>query len=277
MKRIDSHQHFWTYNETDYVWMGPRHAPIRRDFMPKDLAPLLQKAGFDGSVAVQARQTIAETEWLLQLARTSELVFGVVGWLDLCASDIPEQIDTYAGDPDLKGVRHVVHDEPDDDFVLRDDFRRGIRSLERTDLTFDLLLFPQHIPRAIRLVDEFTNQLFVVDHIGKPRIADGLTAPWEADIRALAERENVFCKLSGMVTEARTQWIPDDFTRYLDVVMDAFGPNRLMIGSDWPVCTLAGDYEAVMNIVLDFIAGLSADDQLAITGGTCGRFYGIET
>lgn len=277
MKRIDAHQHFWQYNESDYVWMGPEHEAIRRDFLPDDLAPLLESIGFDGSVTVQARQMVEETEWLLELAGRSDHVLGVVGWLDLCSDEIGDQIERFASDPYLKGVRHVVHDEPDDDFMLRPRFRHGVSLLEPAGLAYDLLLFPRHISRAIRLVDEFPNQRFVVDHIAKPPIADGGTEPWAADMRELAKRENVTCKLSGMVTEADPNaWKPADFEPYLDIVLDAFGADRLMIGSDWPVCTLADEYGPVMRIVLDYIERLSRREREAITGATCAGFYRIE-
>ncbi|TVR60409.1 MAG: amidohydrolase [Spirochaetaceae bacterium] len=277
MKRIDAHQHFWIYNDTDYTWMSSAHGAIRRDFTPEDLSPLLDSIGFDGSVAVQARQTMEETEFLLSLADQSDRVFGVVGWLDLRSERIADEIARYGANPKLKGVRHVVHDEPDDDFVLRDSFRRGVRALGPAGLTYDLLLFPRHIPAAIRLVDEFPNQPFVVDHIAKPPIKDGATEPWARDIAQLAERPNVTCKLSGMVTEAnRDSWRPEDLYPYIDIVLEAFGASRLMIGSDWPVCTLAGEYKRVMDVVLNYIAKLSTHEQEMITGGTCMRFYGIE-
>jgi L-fuconolactonase len=219
---------------------------------------------------------VAETDWLLTLAGQNNRVFGVVGWLDLSSTGIADQIDEYAGQVKLKGVRHVIHDEPDDDFMLRDRFRHGISLLASAGLTFDLLLFPRHIARAIRLVDEFPNQSFVVDHIAKPRIADGVASPWDADLAELAKRENVWCKLSGMVTEAAPDWQPTDIVPYMDTVLESFGPDRLMIGSDWPVCTLAGDYTSVMNVVLTYIGKLSPSEQDAIAGGVCSRFYGIE-
>jgi L-fuconolactonase len=276
VKRIDAHQHFWIYNGTDYVWMGPEHETLRRDFTPEHLAPLLETIAFNGSIAVQARQFVKETDWLLSLADQYEQVAGVVGWLDLRSPDISAQIDRYGGHAALKGVRHVVHDEPDDDFMLRDAFRHGVSLLEAAGLTYDLLLFPRHLSRAIRIVDQFPNQPFVLDHIAKPPIADGLMSPWKAEITELARRPNVCCKLSGMVTEAALDWKPDEIAPYIDVVVEVFGPDRLMIGSDWPVCTLAGDYETVMGVVLDYIGTLSSTEQDAIAGGTCSRFYSIE-
>ena len=275
MKRIDAHQHFWIYNQNDYVWMGEEHGALRRDFTPRDLAPLLDAIEFDGSVAVQARQMVKETEWLLELADANERVMGVVGWIDLRLEDVQDQIDRFAPHPKLCGLRHIVHDEPDDDFMLRDDFRRGLALLEPAGLTYDFLLFPKHVSRALIIADEFPNQPFVVDHIAKPFIRDGVITPWDGEMRELAKRENVMCKLSGMVTEAAPEWIPSDFVPYLDVMMEAFGPTRLMIGSDWPVSTIAGEYPAVMQIVLDYITRLSESEQAAISGDTSARFYGI--
>ena len=274
--KIDAHQHFWKYNESDYVWMGPEHATIRRDFLPADLAPLLDSVDFDGSVAVQARQMTEETRWLLRLAEDHPRMLGVVGWVDLCSTDAEAQISAFASHPRLVGVRHVVHDEPDNEFVLRVDFQRGVGLLEPAGLTYDLLLFPRHIRPAVRLADAFPNQRFVVDHIAKPPIVAGETEPWATDLREIARRDNVWCKLSGMVTEAdHRSWAPSDMTPYLDVVLEAFGVDRLMIGSDWPVCTLAGEYREVMEIVLRYVDRLSPDERGAILGGTCARFYGI--
>ncbi len=274
--KIDSHQHFWQYNETDYVWMGPEHDALRRTFLPEDLAPLLDSIGFDGSVAVQARQMTEETEWLLSLADRYPRLFGVVGWVDLCSVQADEQIERYAAHPKHVGVRHVVHDEPDDEFVLRRDFQRGVALLEPAGLTYDLLLFPRHLPPSTRLVDAFPNQRFVIDHIAKPPIADCEMEPWARDLREIARRENVWCKLSGMVTEADPNaWTPSDFTPYLDVVLEAFGPGRLMIGSDWPVCTMAGAYPSVMEIVIEYAGRLSPGERDAVLGDTCAAFYGL--
>lgn len=274
--RIDSHQHFWIYNRDDYVWMGPEHEAIRRDFLPEHLAPLLDSIGFDASIAVQARQMVRETEWLLGLAEAHPRTAGVVGWLDLCSQQIDGQIERFASHEKLVGVRHVVHDEADPEFVLRAAFRHGISLLEPAGLTYDLLLRPRHIAPSIRLVDEFPNVPFVIDHIAKPPIAEGGMEPWRSGIREIARREHVTCKLSGMVTEAdHGAWRPEDIAPYMDVVLEAFGPDRLMIGSDWPVCTLAGAYEPVMRVVLDYIRGLSQDERSAISGATCARFYGV--
>lgn len=274
--RIDAHQHYWLYNEWDYGWMDDSCEPIKRDFMPDDLKPHLERLGFAGSIAVQARQTLEETEWLLALAEQHASILGVVGWLDLCSDQIDEQLKKYAAHPKLRGVRHVVQDEPDDEFVLRTDFQQGISRLKDYGLTYDLLLFPRHLKPAIQLVERFPEQPFVLDHIAKPDIAGGVIAGWKEAIYELAAHPNVCCKLSGMVTEAkRGHWQAEDFQPYLDVVFDAFGVHRLMIGSDWPVCLVNGDYASVMGIVIDYVKTLPAADQEAILGGNCARFYGI--
>ena len=272
--RIDAHQHFWHYDPAYHVWMTDAMAALRRDYLPDEFAPLLRAAGFDGTIAVQARQLLQETEWLLALAERHPWVQGVVGWVDLCSAELPAQLERLAPHPKLVGVRHVVHDEPDDRFMLRPDFRRGIGRLREFGLTYDLLLFPRHLEVAVTLVDEFPEQPFVLDHLAKPAIRDGLLSPWKQDLERLAERPNVFCKLSGMVTEARwNEWKPGDFRPYLDVVVEEFGPERLMIGSDWPVCTLAADYRSALGLVLDYVAALSADARAGILGGNCARFY----
>jgi L-fuconolactonase len=249
---------------------------LKHDFLPADLEPLLKSIHFDGCVAVQARQSLEETEWLLDLAESHSFIKGVVGWVDLQSEKLGEQLQKFAGHPKLAGVRHVVHDEPDDHFMLRPQFRRGIAQLREFGLTYDLLLFPKHLPVAAQLVEEFPQQPFVLDHIAKPGIAAGTISPWQEDLRRLAKSPNVFCKLSGMVTEARwKQWQPRDFQRYLDVVVEAFGADRLMIGSDWPVCTLSGEYAAVMNIVIDYVKQFPPDTQAGILGDNCAAFYGI--
>jgi L-fuconolactonase len=271
---IDSHQHFWHYNPAQHVWMTESMTVLRRDFLPDDLAPLLKSTGFDGTVAVQARQSLEETAWLLALSDQYEPIRGVVGWVDLRAEDVGDQLRRYAGHPKLKGVRHIVEDEPDVEFIVRPEFRRGIGVLAEFGLTYDLLLRPAHLPAALKLVREFSRQPFVVDHIAKPSIKTKSLTPWREGLRALAEEENVSCKLSGMVTEADWQaWVPDDFGPYLEMVIDAFGVNRVMIGSDWPVCTLAGDYQPVMDIVLQYVERYPLETREKILGGNCARFY----
>ena len=274
--RLDAHQHFWHYHPQQHVWMTDQMAVLRRDYLPTELAPLLQSLQFDGTIAVQARQMLEETEWLLQLSEQHDFIQGVVGWVDLRAPHVGEQLERYARHPRLVGVRHVVHDEPDDQFMLRPEFCRGLALLREFDLTYDLLLFPRHLPVALELVREFPRQPFVLDHIAKPAIRDGQLAPWDRDLRELARCGNVCCKLSGLVTEARwKQWQPEDFHRYLDVVVEAFGTGRIMIGSDWPVCTLSGDYAAVLGIVMDYLQQFPALVRDEVLGGNCARFYGI--
>jgi L-fuconolactonase len=274
--QLDAHQHFWEYSAVEYDWITDDMAQLRRNFLPADLGPLLQANGFDGSIAVQARQSLEETNWLLQLAEQNPLVRGVVGWVALRADNVAADLERLAANQKLVGVRHVVQAEPNDEFMLLPDFRRGIGRLKEFGLAYDLLLYPRHLPVALKLVQEFPEQTFVLDHIAKPLIADSVLEPWARDIRDLAQAPNVSCKLSGMVTEARWKhWEPADFGPYLDVVLDAFGPGRLMIGSDWPVCTVSSDYATTMGIVLDYIGQLSASEQEAILGANCARTYGI--
>ncbi len=275
-KRIDAHQHFWQYNPGEYAWLTEEMAWLRRDFMPGDLKPLLESLEFGGCVVVQVRQSLEETRWLLDLARRHGFVRGVVGWADLRSPELPAQLEEFAGDEKLVGVRHIVQGEPDDNFMLREDFRRGFAGLADFDLAYDVLIYPRQLPAAVGLVREFPDQRFVLDHIAKPAIAEGTKEPWEAGLRELANSENVYCKLSGMVTEARwNQWRPDDFRPYLDVVFESFGPDRLMIGSDWPVCTLSATYASAMGIVIDYVAQFGAGEREAILGGNCERFYGL--
>ncbi|MFM9025544.1 MAG: amidohydrolase family protein [Planctomycetaceae bacterium] len=274
--RIDAHQHFWRYNPAHQVWMTDAMAMLRRDHLPEELQPLLRAAGFDGCIAVQARQMIEETEWLLQLADAHPFIKGVVGWVDLRSHALPAQLERFAPHPALVGVRHVVHDEPDDTFMLLPEFRRGISQLRAFDLAYDLLLHPRHLPVAVRLVREFPDQRFVLDHIAKPAMREGLVSPWREDLERLAECPNVTCKLSGLVTEAHWgRWRPEEFHRYLDIVVAVFGPERLMIGSDWPVCTLSGDYVGTMSVVVDYLRRFPAHVREAVLGGTCARVYGI--
>lgn len=275
--RLDAHQHFWKYSAEQYGWISNDMAVLKRDFLPADLKPLLAAEGFEGSIAVQARQDPEETQWLLQLAEENDFVKGVVGWVDLCAADVDQDLEQLADHPKFVGVRHILQSEPDDQFMLRMDFKRGIAKLAVHGLAYDLLLYPRHLPVAVKLVREFPEQQFVLDHIAKPLIADGLVEPWNRDIRELADYGNVSCKLSGMVTEADWQdWRKEDFRPYLDVMFEAFGPDRLMIGSDWPVCTVATGYAATMGIVGDYVSQLEAARREDILGGNCERFYGVK-
>lgn len=274
--RLDSHQHFWKFNSDEYDWMTDEMDELKRDYLPPDLAPLLKSIEFDGTIAVQARQLLQETEWLLELSNQYDLIKGVVGWVDLRSDAINQQLEKYSQHPRLVGVRHVVHDEPDDNFVLGEAFQNGISKLKQYNLTFDLLLFPRHLSPSIKLVSHFPEQPFVIDHISKPNIAEQVTSGWEEDMRTIAGFPNVYCKLSGMVTETTwKQWKPSDFHKYLDIIIEAFGTGRVMIGSDWPVCILSGEYQPVMEIVIDYIEQFSSDVKENILGGNCAKFYSI--
>ena len=276
--RLDSHQHFWRFNPAEHGWMDHRMTVLKQDYLPGELQPLLSLLKFDGSIVVQARQNLEETRWLLELAGEHDFIKGVVGWVDLRSPELHSQLAAFSKYPKLVGVRHVVHDEPDDNFMLLPEFRRGIAQLREFGLTYDLLLFPRHLPVAAKLVAEFPEQLFVLDHLGKPDIRGRKFSPWQEDLAALAKHSNVYCKLSGMVTEAEwRQWQLEDFHRYLDIVFAAFGPERLMIGSDWPVCNLSGSYAATMKIVTGYLQKVSAGVREQILGGNCARFYGIKS
>lgn len=275
-QRIDSHQHFWHYNPAEHVWMTDKMGVLKHDFLPADLEPLLNDIGFGGCISVQARQNLEETRWLLELADRHDFIKGVVGWVDLRSDDLPAQLEKFAAHPKLVGVRHVVHDEPDDQFMLGEAFRRGIAALKAYDLSYDLLLFPKHLPVAVQLVQEFPEQRFILDHIAKPDIAAQAFEPWLTDLKDLARFPLVSCKLSGMVTEARWgDWEPKDFHPYIDCVLEAFGPERVMIGSDWPVCQLSGSYGSTMAIVTDYAEQLSEEVRAGLLGGNCSRIYKI--
>lgn len=250
---------------------------IRKDQLPSQFKEELQKIGFDGSVAVQARQCLEETAWLLKLSDQFDFIKGVVGWVDLQSPKVGEQLAKYSRHSKLVGVRHVIHDEPDDDFMLGESFLHGIRLLEKYTLTYDILIFPKHLPNTIRFVEQFPNQTFVLDHIAKPSVKDKTTSFWKEGIERLAKFPNVYCKISGMVTEANwNKWSKDDFKPYLDVVFNAFGADRVMIGSDWPVCKVAGEYKQVMDIVLEYIQPLSIQVKNKIIGENAIKAYHLK-
>jgi L-fuconolactonase len=276
--RLDAHQHFWNYaqNSADYVWMGPDDAVLKQNFLPEDLSPLLAQTGYDGTIAVQAREMAIETDFLLELAAQHSLIKGVVGWLDLCDPTIESRIERASANPMLKGLRMLIHDNPDLDFADRADHLAGIGLLEKFDLTYDLLLKPPHIKAAIRLVDKLPNQPFVIDHIAKPDITDPMPQGWRDDMAHIAKRPNVMCKLSGLATLAPIdQLTPAHLFPYFDHLAHCFGPARLMIGSDWPVSTLSLDYGATLDLVERWTALLSRTEQDAILGETAAEFYKI--
>ncbi|MDQ3292258.1 MAG: amidohydrolase family protein [Bacteroidota bacterium] len=275
--KIDAHQHFWQYSPTTHGWITPEMAILQRHYLPTDLQPELEKAGFAGCVAVQASQTEAETEFLLDLAARYSFIKGVVGWVDLRAENAPERLAYFAKNPLFKGVRHVVQDEPDDLFLLQPSFLKGISALQPLGLTYDILIYPKHLPVATEFVAHFPEQKFVLDHLAKPFIKQNGWQPWATDLKKLAEHSTVSAKLSGLVTEADWHnWQPQDLKPYLELALEAFGPDRLLIGSDWPVCRLAGEHPSVMQVVMDFISTLTQAEQAAILGQNAIQFYNLE-
>lgn len=274
--KIDAHQHFWKYNSNEYGWIDDSMGILRRDFLPDDLIVELEQIGFSGSIAVQARQTLEETRWLLTLADQNKFIKGVVGWVDLCSPVIEEQLEEFSKHSKLVGIRHVVQDEPDDQFMLRDDFLHGISLLKKYNLVYDILIFPKHLPVAIEMVKMFPEQTFVLDHIAKPAIKGKKISPWKEDISELAAYPNVSCKISGMVTEADWKnWKNEDFHPYLDTIFSVFSTDRLLIGSDWPVCTVAGSYRSVIGIVLDYIKNFNKEERDHILGRNARLIYNL--
>jgi L-fuconolactonase len=275
--RIDAHQHFWRYDPAEYSWIDASMSAIRRDFLPADLKPELDAAGFHGSVAVQARQTPEETRWLLDLAAQSSSILGVVGWADLRSPDIRSQLKSLAQDRRMVGIRHIVQSEPDDRFLMQPDFLRGISVLEEFDLAYDILIYAKHLPVAAEFVERFPRHRFVLDHLAKPPIKTGRIDSWADGIRRLAEFPNVYCKLSGLVTEADWQhWTPEQIVPFLDVAFEAFGPDRLMIGSDWPVCLVAASYTRTIEVVKTYLLRLNPTSREAVLGGNAQRFWRLK-
>lgn len=271
---IDAHQHFWIYNRDEYVWIDDSMAALRRDFLPRDLTPELKNCGFQGSVVVQTRQTIEETRWLLELAGQSPSILGVVGWVDLRSTAVREQLEVLTRNPKLVGVRHVVQSEPDDRFLLQPEFLRGISVLEEFDLAYDILIYTRHLPVAAEFVERFPRQRFVLDHLAKPPVRSGEIDSWARGIGRLAAFPNVFCKLSGLVTEADWKsWKPEHMIPYLDVAFETFGADRLMAGSDWPVCLVAASYGRVMDVVKGYLSRYDAATRDAVLGGNAQRFW----
>jgi L-fuconolactonase len=272
-RRLDAHQHFWKYDPEQYPWI-PKGSELERDWLPQDLAAEQAPLDLHGSIAVQARQSLEETRWLLGLASKAEMIRGVVGWVDLRSDRAEADLAELSRDPKFVGVRHVAQDEPDDGFLSRTEFSRGVGHLRQFGLTYDLLVYPRQLPAAIELVRQHPAQPFVLDHIAKPEIRTGTKEPWRQQIRELAQAPNVCCKLSGMVTEAdHRTWTADDLRPYLDVVFEAFGLERLMWGSDWPVCLLAGSYEQVHAVVEEYTRSFNSEAREAIFGGNAVRFY----
>jgi L-fuconolactonase len=275
--QVDAHQHFWRYDQSEYGWIDDSMAALRRDFLPADLKPELERSGFQGCVAVQARQTREETRWLLELAEQNPFILGVVGWVDLRSARLGFELEALACHSKLVGLRHIVQSEPDDRFLLQPEFLCGISMLEEFDLAYDILIYDKHLPVAAEFVARFPRQRFVLDHLAKPPIKSGAVDAWARGIRELASFPNVHCKLSGLVTEADWQaWKPEDVRPYLNVAFECFGPGRLMIGSDWPVCTVAARYSRVMDLVRDYLGRYAAEERDAVLGGNAARFWRLE-
>jgi L-fuconolactonase len=271
---IDAHQHFWAYEAREYAWIGEKLKALRRDFLPADLKKLQAGLGFKGSIAVQARQSLEEARWLLELASVEESILGVVGWVDLCSAGAGEQLKGFAGNPKFKGVRHVLQDEADDAFMLKPEFLRGLEAVQRLGLSYDILIYPRQLGAAFEAARRFPGLAFVLDHIAKPEIRDKKMEPWKEGLLKLASLPNVSCKLSGMVTEADwNAWKQADFEPYFAAVLKAFGPARLLFGSDWPVCTLAADYKRTFDLAAALAAPLEPASRAAIFGGNAARFY----
>jgi L-fuconolactonase len=277
IERIDAHHHLWRYDPKEYGWINAEMNMLARDFLPQDLERESRKSGIAGTVAVQARQSLQETKWLLELAGQSALIRGVVGWADIRSDLFGRQLDKLRGEKKLKGLRHVVQDEPDGNFLNGTAFNRGIALLEMSGLIYDILIFERQLPTAIQFVDRHPNQKFVLDHIAKPRIREKMMEPWKGRIAKLARRENVYCKISGMVTEANWKdWTINDLRPYFDVVMQAFGPARMMAGSDWPVCLLASTNERWFRTLEELTAQLSANEKALIFGGVATDVYQLK-
>ena len=271
--RIDAHHHFWRYSPAEYGWIDDTMAAIRRDFLPEDLAAETAAAGVGGVVSVQACQTLAETEWLLAMASAHPWIRGVVGWVPLADPAAPALLERVAANRTLRGVRHVLQAEPDS-FMDRADFNAGLSHLHSLQLTYDILIYHHQLPAAIRLVDRHPNQVFVLDHIAKPDIRGGSIQLWARDLATLAQRPHVFCKLSGVVTEADyASWTYDQILPYMETALAAFGPERLMFGSDWPVCRVATTYAGWVDTVERFAASLSADERTSLFAETALRAY----
>jgi L-fuconolactonase len=275
MEKVDSHQHFWNFDPIRDNWITEEMGVIRHDFLPHDLKPLLDANGINSCVAVQADQSEVETDFLLRLAAENDFIKGVVGWVDLCAENIHERLDYYSQFPLLKGFRHILQLEPVE-FILKPEFQRGVAALKSYGFTYDILIYPKHLPVTPDLIRGNDEQLFVIDHLAKPDMKNGIFAGWDSYIKELAAHENVYCKLSGMVTEAdHNHWKKEDIYPFMDKVFEYFGPERLMFGTDWPVCLLAANYSTVCGLVKEYINQLSIAEQELVWGKNATLFYNL--
>ena len=276
---IDSHQHFWQRSQPfDYSWQDSAALePIRRDYLPSDLEPHLRRTGVERTVFVQTQHNIAENRWVLDLAERHDFIAGVVGWVDLTSVQCEDQLLEFKDHAKFVGIRHVTHDEPDDDFIIRPEVIQGLKVLQRHGVPFDLLFYVKHLKHAVALARELPELPMVIDHLAKPRIKEGVTQGWIDDLRAAARFPNIYCKLSGMITEADwKQWTPADLKPYVEPALELFGPQRCMFGSDWPVCELAGSYEQVHSALVNALGSLGESESAAIFGRTAAAFYGLQ-
>jgi len=273
MLKLDSHQHFWKFDPIRDNWITEEMEVIRHDFLPPDLKPLLDANGIQACIAVQADQSGTETDFLLSLAEEYHFIQGVVGWVDLCSPKVHERLEYYSQFQKLKGFRHILQAEPVE-FMLKPEFQRGIAALNDFGFTYDVLIYPQHLPVTLDLIGAHSNQAFIIDHLAKPDIKNGLFNNWESELKQIASFENVFCKLSGMITEADLRnWKKEDIFPYMDKVFNIFGAERLMFGSDWPVCKLAGEYDVVCGLVDEYLSKLSIREQELVWGKNAEQFY----
>jgi L-fuconolactonase len=272
--RIDSHHHFWQYDPIEYSWMNEKMGILKQNYAPNHLLEEITKSGIDGVVSVQASQSIKETDDLLFHAQKHDFIKGVVGWFPLAELKVGTILERYAANPWLKGVRHVVQDETDDRFILGEEFNRGISLLKDFDLVYDILIYERQLSASIEFVDQHPELIFVLDHIAKPKIIDEIFEPWATQMKDLSKRSNVYCKLSGMATEADWEnWSVEDLHPYMEIALECFGPGRIMFGSDWPVARLAIEYAQWVEICRTFISKLSTDEQKNIEGGTAIKVY----
>ncbi len=276
MTIIDTHHHFWKYSAAEYGWINDEMKTIRRDFLPADLKKTLDDAGVSGAVSVQARTTVEESDWLLSMAEKHDFLRGVVGWVPLTESDVEKHLERLAQHKKFKGVRHVIQGEPDDNYILRPDFNAGVKKLLKYKLRYDILIFERHLKPSIRFVDQHPNQMFILDHVAKPKIKERILSPWREDMIALGKRPNVYCKLSGMITEADwKKWSSADLAPYLDTALQAFGPKRLLFGSDWPVMLVAGQYKPWVELIKQTIKRYSTAEQEQILAKNAIEAYGL--
>ncbi|MFY0625759.1 MAG: amidohydrolase family protein [Reichenbachiella sp.] len=275
--KIDSHQHFWNYDAKKHAWIDDSMSLLKRDFLASDLKVCLDQTSLDGCVAVQADQSENETDFLIELAEENDFIKAVVGWIDLRSKNVENRLKHFAGFEKVKGFRHVVQDEPDPNFMLGEEFQKGISLLTKYNFSYDILIFPSQFEAALETVKRHPKQKFVIDHIAKPNIKNGELGEWMNYMAKVGKQENVMCKLSGMVTEADwTEWKDEDFTPYLDIVISTFGIDRVMFGSDWPVCLLGGEYGAVKGIVDQYFEEYSEIDKSKVFGLNAAEFYGIK-